>query len=97
VDADGTLAQSVHGGAISVEHTVVGEYVVTFARNVDNCAAVAAPGGHKTAGPPAIPAGIANSSTNGNTVTVHTQVVTAPGVLQPSDRSFHLILMCPPS
>jgi hypothetical protein len=92
VDADGTLA---HGSAVSVQHTVVGEYILAFSRNVDACAAVAAPGGHKTTGPPAIPAGIANSSTDGNTVIVHTQVVQSPGLFVPSDRSFHLILSCP--
>lgn len=91
VDADGSLA---HGTAVSVTHSVAGEYVVTFSQNVDNCAAVANPGGHKSAGPPAIPAGIANSSTNGNTVTVITRVVQAPGLFEPTDKGFHLIVMC---
>ena len=92
VDSDGTQA---HGTAVSIQHNVVGEYVLTFAQNLDNCAVVAAPGGHKTTGPPAIPAGIANSSTDGNTVTVITRIVAPPGVLQITDRSFHLIVMCP--
>jgi hypothetical protein len=92
VDGDGTLA---HGTAVSIQHTVAGEYVLTFAQNLDNCAAVASPGAHKSTGPPAIPAGLANSSTDGNTVTVITRVVSPPGVMQPTDRSFHLIVMCP--
>ncbi|MBA3717630.1 MAG: hypothetical protein H0W87_05340 [Actinobacteria bacterium] len=92
VDGDGTLASG--SGAVSVEHGVAGEYVVTFQRNVDSCAAVAAPGSHKTTGPPAVPAGIANSSTNGSTVTVLTRVVQAPGIFAATDRSFHLIVQC---
>jgi hypothetical protein len=91
VDADGTLA---YGTAVSVSHTVSGEYTVTFARNVDNCAVVAAPGSHRTTGQPAIPAGFANASTDGNAVTVITRVVSPPGVMQPTDRSFHVIVMC---
>ena len=91
VDGDGTLA---HGTAVSISHTVSGEYTLTFGRNLDNCAAVAAPGGHKTTGPPAVPAGFANASTDGNTVTVITRVASPPGVMQPTDRSFHLIVMC---
>jgi hypothetical protein len=91
VDADGTLA---HGTAVSIQHTVAGEYTLTFSQNLDNCAAVAAPGGHKIAGPPAIPAGFANASTDGSTVTVITRVVAQPGLMQPTDRSFHLIVMC---
>lgn len=92
VEADGTL---FHGsGATGVQHAVSGEYVVTFNKNVDNCAAVAAPGGHKTTAPPAIPVGIANAGTNGNTVTVLTRVVQAPGIFVPSDRAFHLIVDC---
>jgi len=93
VDGNGTLA---HGTAVSVSHAVVGEYTLTFGQNLDNCAAVAAPGGHKTGtGPSAIAVGFANASTNGNTVTVITRVVSPPGVMEPSDRSFHLIVMCP--
>jgi hypothetical protein len=91
VDADGTLA---HGTALSISHTVSGEYTVTFGQNVDNCAVVAAPGAHRTTGQPAIPAGFANASTEGNTVTVITRVVSPPGIMQPTDRSFHLIVMC---
>jgi len=67
---------------------------VTFNRNVDNCAAVASPGGHKTTEPPAIPVGIANAGTDGNNVTVLTRVVQAPGIFQPADRAFHLIVVC---
>lgn len=92
VDPDGTIARS--GGAVSVTHDVVGEYVVTFNRNVDNCAAVAATGGHKSTAPPAIPVGIANAGTNGTTVTVLTRVVVPPGVFQPADKGFHLIVSC---
>jgi len=92
VDADGTLVAG--SGADSVHHGVAGEYVVTFRRNLDNCAAVAAPGSHRTTGPPAVPAGIANSSTNGNTVTVLTRVVQPPGIFAATDRSFHLIVQC---
>jgi hypothetical protein len=94
VNADGTLFAG--NGAVSVVHSVVGEYVVTFDTNVDGCAAVAAPGSHKTTGQPAIPVGIANSATNGSSVTVLTRVVNPPGVFEPSDRSFHLIVECAP-
>jgi hypothetical protein len=92
VDADGTQAD---GTAVSIQHTVAGEYHLTFSRNLDDCAVVASPGGHRTTGPPAIPAGFANASTDGSTVTVITRVVSPPGVMQPTDRSFHLIVMCP--
>jgi hypothetical protein len=91
VDADGT---KVSGTATSIQHTVAGEYVLTFAEDLTGCAVVAAPGGHATTGPPAIPAGFANASTNGHTVTVITRVVQPPGVMEPADRGFHLIAMC---
>jgi hypothetical protein len=93
VDSDGTLFKG--SGATTVQHSVVGEYVVTFNRNVDECAAVAAPGGHKTGtGPPATPQGIANSSTNGNTVIVLTRFLQTPSGIAPADRSFHLEVLC---
>jgi len=92
VDGDGSLFDG--SGAVSVQHNVAGEYTVTFNRNVDDCAAVAAPGGHKTTGPPAIPVGIANTGTNGSVVTVLTRVVQPPGIFQATDRGFHLIVMC---
>ena len=81
VDADGTQAD---GNAVSIQHTVAGEYRLTFSRNLDDCAVVASPGGHRT-----------TASTDGSTVSVITRVVSPPGVMQPTDRSFHLIVMCP--
>lgn len=92
VDGDGSPYKS--SGGVTVNHVGVGEYIVRFNRNVDDCAAIAAVGFHKTSSPNlATPQGLANSSTSGDTVTVLTRLIQAAGAIA-ADRPFHLGLLC---
>ena len=96
VNADGSLYKS--SGVLGIEKTGAGRYQVTFIRNVDDCAAVASAGGHKTGADTwtdiVNDPGIATVATFGQLVVVRLLAYNGFAAWQPRDFNFHVAVVC---
>jgi hypothetical protein len=86
-------ASLVNGDAVSVTNPSVGQYVVTFARNVKGCAASFTPGFSGGSGD-TNNLTVGQVDTDGTTAATVSVADTTDPVFTQVNTSFHLILVC---
>jgi hypothetical protein len=94
VNADGSIYKQ--SGVVGSRRDAAGTYTLTFNRPVDDCAAIATVGGHRT-GPDAwtnVQHGIGTAATFGSVVVVHTLQDNGFNPPVPSDYIFHVAVFC---
>jgi hypothetical protein len=94
VNGDGSIYKQ--SGVVGSRRDEAGIYTLTFNRSVDDCAAIATVGGHRTA-PDAwtgVEHGIATAATYGAVVVVHTLRDNGFNPPIPSDYVFHVAVFC---